>query len=83
MMDPIAKNRADANLKIREQQKADAPVARAEYEAAGAALRENAARLRALRLAREAEAANQPAPTGKAAKKTAAGQSTARIAKKR
>ena len=83
MIDDIAKSRADANLKIREQQKADAPVARAEYEAAVAATRENTARLRELRLAREAEAANQPAPTVKAVKKTAAKQSTARIAKKR
>jgi len=70
MIDPIAKSRADANLRVREQQKADAPVARAEYEAAGVALRENAARLRALRLAREADAANQPAPEKKI-KKTA------------
>ena len=55
MVDQMAKNRADVHFKIREQQKADAPLARMEYEAAGVALRENSARLRALRLARDAE----------------------------
>jgi len=54
MVDQIAKNRADVHFKVRERQKADAPLARMEYEAAGVALRENTARLRALRLARDA-----------------------------
>ena len=54
MVDQIAKNRADVHFKVREQQKADVPLARMEYEAAGVALRENTARLRALRLARDA-----------------------------
>ena len=54
MVDQIAKNRADVHFNVREQQKADAPLARMEYEAVGVALRENTARLRALRLARDA-----------------------------
>ncbi|RKE65766.1 hypothetical protein [Pseudorhodoplanes sinuspersici] len=54
MVDQIAKNRADVHFKVRERQKVDTPLARMEYEAAGVALRENTARLRALRLARDA-----------------------------
>ncbi|ARQ00261.1 hypothetical protein CAK95_15175 [Pseudorhodoplanes sinuspersici] len=55
MTNQSLKSRADVHFKVREFQKADAPVARAEYEAASAATREKTARLRALRLAREAE----------------------------
>ena len=52
MVNLTAKGRADTHFKVREFQKTDAPLARAEYEAAGVALREKTARLRALRLAR-------------------------------
>lgn len=55
MVDQTLKNRADVHFKVREFQKADAPVARADYEAAGVAAREKTARLRALRLARDAD----------------------------
>ena len=55
MIDQNVKARADLHFKVREQQKADAPLARMEYEAAGIALRKNTARLRALRLAREVD----------------------------
>ncbi|MBX9824447.1 MAG: hypothetical protein K2Y27_05560 [Xanthobacteraceae bacterium] len=46
--------RAERRRKILETQKADAPVAMAEYRAAEQAAREKTARLRAERLAREA-----------------------------
>jgi hypothetical protein len=46
--------RAERRRKIAETQKADAPVAMAEYRAAERAAREKTARLRAERLAREA-----------------------------
>lgn len=62
MVDQTLKNRADVHFKVREFQKADAPVARAEYEAATIATREKTARLRALRLSRDADA---PAPVKK------------------
>jgi hypothetical protein len=55
MVDQTLKNRADVHFKVREFQKADAPVARADYEAANVAAREKTARLRALRLARDAD----------------------------
>lgn len=54
MVDQTLKNRADVHFKVRELQKADAPLARAEYEAATIATREKTARLRALRLSRDA-----------------------------
>jgi len=57
MIDQTLKNRADVHFKVREFQKADAPLARAEYEAAMTATREKTARLRALRLSRDADAA--------------------------
>lgn len=62
MTNESLKNRADVHFKVRELQKADAPVARADYEAAGVATREKTARLRALRLAREAD---KPLPVKK------------------
>lgn len=55
MANDTLKNRADVHFKVRELQKADAPIARAEYEAAGVATREKTERLRALRMARDAE----------------------------
>ena len=55
MANDVLKSRADIHFKVRELQKADAPVARADYEAAGVATREKTERLRALRLAREAD----------------------------
>ena len=54
MVDQTLKNRADVHFKVREFQKTDAPLARAEYEAAMSATREKTARLRALRLSRDA-----------------------------
>ena len=54
MVNQIAKSRADVHFKVREHQRLDAPVARAEYDAAGAAVRARTVRLRELRLAREA-----------------------------
>ena len=54
MVGQTAKERADAHFKIREELKRDAPVARAEYDALAIAVREKTARLRLLRLARDA-----------------------------
>lgn len=64
MVDQMAKSRADVHFKVREQQKADAPLARMEYEAAGVSVRENTVRLRALRLARDAELPGGKPKTG-------------------
>jgi hypothetical protein len=66
--------RAQAAFHKKEQQARDASKAMAEYQAAGNAVREKTARLKALRLAKEAAdrdtAARNPAPTkGKAAGK--------------
>ena len=47
--------RAERVFKIREQQKADAPKAIAEYYAAQQAMRDRTEKLRQLRLARDAE----------------------------
>jgi hypothetical protein len=47
--------RAERIFKTREQQKADAPKAMAEYHAAQQAMRDRTERLRQLRLARDAE----------------------------
>ncbi len=57
------RSRAEAMFKRREQQKADAPVAMAEYRAAERAKYERMRELRALRLAREAELAREQKPT--------------------
>jgi hypothetical protein len=48
------RERAEARLKLKERQKADAPVALQQYRAAEQALRDRTAALRAQRLAREA-----------------------------
>jgi hypothetical protein len=50
-----ARARADRRFKIREQQKADAPRAMADYYAALQALLDRTRELRRLRLAREAD----------------------------
>lgn len=52
--DQAARNRAESIFKRREQQKADAPVAMAEYRAAQEAALERMRELRRQRLAREA-----------------------------
>jgi hypothetical protein len=49
-----ARARAEAQFKKKEQQARDGEQARAEYDAQQQAIRENTARLRALRLARDA-----------------------------
>jgi hypothetical protein len=54
-----ARARAEALFKRREQKKAEAPVAMAEYRAAQQAALERMHELRRLRLAREAEAGRQ------------------------
>jgi hypothetical protein len=63
-----AKVHAEASFRKKEQQLQDAQKARAEYQSAAHALDENTARLRALRLAKEAadrEAGIAPAPKPK------------------
>jgi len=50
----MARARAEAQFKKKEQQARDGEQARAEYDAQQQAIRENTARLRALRLARDA-----------------------------
>ena len=56
-----ARARAEAQFKKKEQQARDGEQARAEYDAQQQAMREKTARLRALRLARDA--ANKTPPT--------------------
>lgn len=82
---------AQARLKAKQEREADAPLARADYEAALQAVLDRTAQLRAERLAREAKAAalqahapsNDEAPAKKAparkapAKKAPARKSTA------
>jgi len=60
--------RAEARFKIREQQKADAPLALKEYYAAQEAEREKTRRLRALRLSRASQAMPQTRHPEKAAR---------------
>jgi hypothetical protein len=55
-----ARARAEASFKIRGEQKAAAPAAMREYREAQQAAIDRMHELRALRLAREAEAARQP-----------------------
>jgi hypothetical protein len=67
-----AKARAEASFKRKEQQAREGKQAMAEYEAAGKAMREKTARLKALRLAKEAadrEAAKNAPKTKAPAKK--------------
>ena len=54
-----SRTRAEALFKRRAEQKADAPVAMAEYRAAQEAALERMRELRQLRLARDAETATQ------------------------
>jgi hypothetical protein len=58
-----SRSRAEALFKQREAQKADAPVAMAEYRAAEQAKYERMRELRALRLAREAKLAREQKTT--------------------
>jgi hypothetical protein len=58
-----SRSRAEALFRRREQQKADAPVAMAEYRAAERAKYERMRELRALRLAREAQLARDEKTT--------------------
>jgi hypothetical protein len=51
---------AEARFKARAERAIDAPLARKEYDADQVAVREKTARLRALRLAREAEERTRP-----------------------
>jgi hypothetical protein len=65
-----ARERAESNFKKKERQAAEGATAMAEYEAQGRAIRERTARLRALRLAKEAaegagEAAKKPTTTAR------------------
>jgi hypothetical protein len=57
-----ARERAERNFK-REERALDGRKAMAEYEAQAVATRKKTARLKALRLAKEAEARNEPPPT--------------------
>jgi hypothetical protein len=52
-----AHDRAEAMFKRKQEQAREGPEARAEYEARSRAVREKTARLRALRLARDARTA--------------------------
>jgi len=60
-----ARARAEATFKKKERQAVEGAKARAEYEARAMAIRERTARLRALRLAKQAETPKMPArPAG-------------------
>jgi hypothetical protein len=63
--DKAAQARAEASFKRKEQQARDGKLATIEYEAAAKATREKTARLRALRLAKEAKEAAEKAAAGK------------------
>jgi hypothetical protein len=58
-----ARSRAEALFKHREEQKADAPAALAEYRAADQAKYERMRELKALRLARDARLGRAPKAT--------------------
>jgi len=60
---------AEARFKARAERARDAPLARAQYEAEQVAMREKTARLRALRLAREAEERARPTEPKKPARR--------------
>ncbi|MGH6769600.1 MAG: hypothetical protein ACRECO_11335 [Xanthobacteraceae bacterium] len=60
MSSTAARERAESAFQKKERQLAEGRVAMAEYEAGRAAEREKTARLRALRLAREADANGKP-----------------------
>ena len=65
-----ARNTAEARFKKKEQQRSEAKKAMSEYEAASRAEDAKTARLRALRLARDAAIANEPpAPKKTSAKR--------------
>jgi len=64
-----ARERAESLFKRKEQQRVEGEVAYDEYKAKRAAIQERTARLRALRLAREAA---MPAPAGKSGERAGA-----------
>lgn len=67
----IAKAKAEASFKRKEQQAREGAIAMSEYLAAQKATQAKTERLRALRLAKEKqEAAEAPAPKKKAARRT-------------
>jgi len=67
-----AKAKAEASFKRKAEQARDGAIAMAEYVAEQAAVRSKTERLRALRLAREAEQDAQASSDGAGAKKKAA-----------
>jgi hypothetical protein len=67
-----ARNTAEARFKKKEQQRSEAKKAMSEYEAANRAEDAKTARLRALRLARDAAIASAPPPAKKTSKKKVA-----------
>jgi hypothetical protein len=69
---------AQARFKAKAERAIDAPLARAEYEAAQKAMHENRLRLRALRLARDAAIAAQPPAPPAPRKRVRARTATAR-----
>lgn len=71
---------AEARFKARAERELDAPLARAQYESEQIAVREKTARLRALRLAREAEERDAPKQSISRVKPAARRRPTARSA---
>ena len=67
-----AKAKAEASFKRKEQQAREGAIAMSEYRAGQEATRAKTERLRALRLAKEAQDAAAPAPEKKPEKKKAA-----------
>jgi hypothetical protein len=67
----VAKAKAEATFKRKQEQARDGAKAMSEYIAEQAAVRARTERLRALRLAKEAEQAAAPASDGGAKKKAA------------
>ncbi len=75
MTNKILTAQAEARFKAKAERALDAPIARAEYDAAQIATREKTARLRALRLARnEEDSVQQVAPAVPTRRKAAAGR---------
>jgi hypothetical protein len=69
-----ARARAEASFKRKERQAIEGAKAMAEYEAQLIAVRERTARLRALRLAKQAEDAKRAKSSSPAAPRTASGR---------
>jgi hypothetical protein len=68
----VAKAKAEASFKRKEQQARDGAIAMTEYIAAQKAERSKMEKLRALRLAKEAQEAQEAAPKPRAKRKAAA-----------